>query len=128
MLYQRLQLGRVELQRTYLQQLLTGTFEVNGASWPIEKGSVSGDTITFVLVGAAAAVARHEVDGQHRPGPQQDRGPTARGAVDPAGDGHVAQGVAHDLQFGVGRAEVRTAAAGAARIRNGTRARNREGR
>ena len=30
-------------------ETLTGTFEVNGASWPIEKGSVSGDTITFVL-------------------------------------------------------------------------------
>lgn len=30
-------------------ETLTGTFEVNGASWPIEKGTVSGDTITFVL-------------------------------------------------------------------------------
>ncbi|MBL8139206.1 MAG: hypothetical protein JNL48_21465 [Acidobacteria bacterium] len=30
-------------------ETLTGTFEVNGASWPIEKGSVQGDTITFVL-------------------------------------------------------------------------------
>lgn len=28
---------------------LTGTFEVNGATWPIEQGKVNGDTITFVL-------------------------------------------------------------------------------
>ena len=37
-------------------------------------------------------------------------------AGEEAGQGHVAQGVAHDLQFGVGRAEVRAAAAGAADI------------
>lgn len=30
-------------------ETLTGTFDVNGSSWPIEKGRVSGDTITFVL-------------------------------------------------------------------------------
>lgn len=29
--------------------VLTGTFEVNGATWPIEQGKVTGDTITFVL-------------------------------------------------------------------------------
>jgi hypothetical protein len=30
-------------------ETLTGTFEVNGASWPMEKGTIQGDTITFVL-------------------------------------------------------------------------------
>lgn len=30
-------------------ETLTGTFEVNGAKWPIEQGRVKGDTITFVL-------------------------------------------------------------------------------
>ena len=33
-----------------------------------------------------------------------------------AGQGHVAQRVADDLQFGIGRAKVRTAAAGAAEV------------
>ena len=33
-----------------------------------------------------------------------------------AGQGHVAQRVADDLQFGIGRAKVRTAAAGAADV------------
>lgn len=28
---------------------LTGTFEVNGATWPIEQGKINGDTVTFVL-------------------------------------------------------------------------------
>lgn len=28
---------------------LTGTFDVNGATWPIEQGKVDGDTISFVL-------------------------------------------------------------------------------
>ena len=28
---------------------LTGTFKVNGSTWPIEKGKVNGDTVTFVL-------------------------------------------------------------------------------
>jgi len=30
-------------------ETLTGTFEVNGASWPIERGTIKGDTIAFVL-------------------------------------------------------------------------------
>jgi hypothetical protein len=30
-------------------ETLNGTFEVNGASWPMEKGTIKGDTITFVL-------------------------------------------------------------------------------
>jgi hypothetical protein len=30
-------------------ETLSGTFDVNGASWPIEQGTVKGDTITFVL-------------------------------------------------------------------------------
>jgi len=30
-------------------ETLTGTFDVNGASWPMEKGTIQGDTITFVL-------------------------------------------------------------------------------
>lgn len=30
-------------------ETLSGTFDVNGVSWPIEKGRVTGDTITFVL-------------------------------------------------------------------------------
>jgi hypothetical protein len=39
--------GNVEMKAE--GETLTGTFEVNGTSWPIEKGTVSGDTITFVL-------------------------------------------------------------------------------
>jgi hypothetical protein len=30
-------------------ETLTGTFEVNGATWPMEQGTIKGDTITFVL-------------------------------------------------------------------------------
>lgn len=30
-------------------ETLTGTFQVNGASWPMERGTIKGDTITFVL-------------------------------------------------------------------------------
>ena len=37
-----------------------------------------------------------------------------------AGQGHVAQGVADDLQFGVRGAEVRAAAAGAADVEGAT--------
>ena len=37
-------------------------------------------------------------------------------AGEEADQGHVAQGVAHGLQFGVGSAEVRAAAAGAADV------------
>ena len=37
-------------------------------------------------------------------------------AGEEAGQGHVAQGVAHDLQFGIRGAEVRAAAAGAAHV------------
>ena len=37
-----------------------------------------------------------------------------------AGQGHVAQGVADDLQFGVRGAKVRTAAAGAADVEGAT--------
>ena len=30
-------------------ETLTGTFEVNGVSWPMEQGTIKGDTLTFVL-------------------------------------------------------------------------------
>lgn len=39
--------AKVEIQTE--GETLTGTFEVNGASWPMEQGTIKGDTITFVL-------------------------------------------------------------------------------
>lgn len=30
-------------------EALTGTFNVNGTTWPIEQGTLKGDTLTFVL-------------------------------------------------------------------------------
>jgi hypothetical protein len=44
-------------------ETLTGTFEVNGTSWPIEKGTVSGDTITFVL-NRPGATMTYEMSGK----------------------------------------------------------------
>ena len=41
-------------------------------------------------------------------------------ASEEADQGHVAQGVTHGLQFGVGGAEVRAAAAGAADVEGAT--------
>ena len=38
-------------------ETLTGTFDVNGASWPMEKGTIQGDTITFVLNRRGASMA-----------------------------------------------------------------------
>jgi hypothetical protein len=39
--------AKVEIQTE--GEAVTGAFEVNGTSWPIEQGSIKGDTITFVL-------------------------------------------------------------------------------
>lgn len=39
--------AKVEIQTE--GEKLTGTFEVNGTSWPMEQGAIKGDTLTFVL-------------------------------------------------------------------------------
>lgn len=41
---------------------LKGTFEVNGASWPIEQGSIKGDRIAFVLQRPGASMT-YEMQG-----------------------------------------------------------------
>lgn len=38
-------------------ETLKGTFEVNGTTWPVEQGTVKGDTITFVLNRPGASMA-----------------------------------------------------------------------
>lgn len=52
--------AKVEIQTT--GEALTGTFEVNGASWPIEHGTLKGDTLTFVLQRPGASMA-YEMSG-----------------------------------------------------------------
>lgn len=54
---------------------LTGTLEVNGSKWPIEHGTVKGDTITFVLNRPGATMTYEmlgKVDGAGEVGPRAD--------------------------------------------------------
>jgi len=43
-------------------EALTGTFNVNGASWPIEHGTLKGDTLTFDLQRPGASMT-YEMSG-----------------------------------------------------------------
>lgn len=44
-------------------EALTGTFAVNGNSWPMENGTIKGDTISFTLNRPGASTGPYEMLG-----------------------------------------------------------------